>query len=178
MEDLENIEGENLKKITQVPEEAEKTILELGAQKKHWRNKAIDPTTGKPYSELLEEERKKNVPPQEPNKPAPAGVNEAERDFLIFNPSLTSEIGKTGVEELFAYARGKGVRPDEALITPGGKAIVEHLKTQKRLADNTPPPSDRTPGFVPPKPFSELSQKEKKEKYPETVEKLIGKGKQ
>ena len=156
-------------------DEAKKTIATLAAQKRHWRDKAVDPVTGKTYQELLEEERVKGKPQPEPQKPQsqlPTADKDAERDFLLYNPNLISDIGKEGIEEVFAFARGKGVRPEEALKSDGGKAIVETMRQKKRLAENTPSPSGGAPGGQPEKPFNALAPQEKKQGYQETIGKL------
>ena len=82
-------------------------------------------------------------------------------------------MGKDGIEELFAYARGKGVRPEDALKSEGVKAFVEVMRSKKRLADNTPTPSEGSPGTPPQKSFNELTPKEKTQGYEATVGKLI-----
>lgn len=161
----------------EVRERITKTVSTLNAQKGHWRNKAIDPETKKPYKDLLAEKQNPPAPPANP--PAkPEGSNEAERDFLLYNPGLVSELGREGVDELFAYARGKGIKPSDAANSEGGKFLLDGLRQKSRLANNTPAPSDRSPGGHAPKPFNALPQNEKQAGYGETVGKLIEKGRQ
>lgn len=175
-------EGKLLEGLEDAPEEVREriktTVSTLNAKRKHWHEKAIDPETGKPYKDILAEAKKSVPPPPPPPKPKEekSGASEAERDFLLYNPNLVNELGKEGVDEVFAYARGRGISPQDAINSEGGKILLEGLRQKKRAEVNTPPPSNRAPGGTAPKPFSSLSQEEKKKGYSAKVGELIDKG--
>lgn len=142
------------------------------AQKKHWRGKAIDPDTGKPYTEVVPELRKKintNAPkPEEvPSKLVEdvAKLQQAE-DKRSFQHAHSLSPEET--DAVFAFARGNGLAPSKALEHPFVKSGIESMRTATRNADNTPGPSSRLPK-VGGKSFFELDQKGRRENFPAAV---------
>lgn len=150
------------------------------AQKRHWREKATDPETGKPYKELFTEaQSRNNITP--PANPAPAAeqvtpeivntveklrIAEEKRQFG-HSRSLTPE----ETDNVYAVALGLGIKPDQALDHPFVKQGLEAMRHQARITGATPGPSSRSP-IVEGKSFNEMNEADKKKNFGKVVEGL------
>lgn len=134
-------------------EKLKATISTLSAQKDHWRKKAVDPETGKPFRDLLADAKK--VTPPEPPKPNPEPTedlneikgkigkleqSEEKRSFGHQNNLSPEE-----TDEVFAYANGMGLSAKDALQKPFVKSAIEATRAQKRMESNLPGSSNRAP---------------------------------
>lgn len=75
-------------------------------------------------------------------------------------------------DEIFAYAKGKGVDPSTALKTATGKAILNTVKRKERVANNSP--SSTPASNYSSKKFHELSPQEKNKAHQDYVKKKFG----
>jgi hypothetical protein len=148
----------------------------LLGQTKHYRGKAIDPETGRPFAELLEEAKK-----PKPSTPTPPANNpgagdddlrtsvkrletaEEKRQFGHAN-SLTPE----ETDNLFAFAKGMDLKPTEALAHPFFKTGLAAFRQEHNQNDATPGPSRRAP-TVEGKHFGEMTREERSKNFPAIV---------
>ncbi len=112
-------------------------------QKRKWRESTL---------------KKMEVKPTKDEKPKPKKEVTEDKwrkrmDFVTFNRDLSKE----EVNEVIAYAEGKGIEYDEALKTPFVKSAIESMRKTAKAEKETPPPTKRTP-----KPGEDT----KKKKYP------------
>lgn len=138
------------------------------AQKKHWRGKAIDPETGKQYSEIVPDLRKKitSAPPksEEVSKQViedVATLKQAE-DKRQFGHAHSLSPEET--DAVFSFAKGNGLTNTKALEHSFVKSGIEAMRVAARNADNTPGPSGRLPK-VEGKTFFELDEKGRRENF-------------
>lgn len=123
---------ENELEDAELPEDKKlETIL---AQKKHWREKAVDPKTGKTYKTLLEEQLKK-VEPQKPVKEVQPSQNYVARDEFEEGILRTSKgYGDEDVEVLKTLSKGKGISLFQAEQDPMFKLHLEHKAEEEKKA--------------------------------------------
>lgn len=176
-------DGENDKELTlpevdptaATPEQVEQLVTvaktALG-QKAHWRAKAIDPETGKPFKELLE--ATKSTLPTKPPTPAELTpeadarlkrleMSEEKRQFQFAN-NLTPE----EADNVFAVASGMGIKPSEALTHPFVKSGLEALRQTNKARSATLSPSSRSP-VVEGKSFKDMDAKERAKNFSQVV---------
>ena len=146
---VENL-GTELAENTELVDKIVKSKLEdmkrfgkVVGQKKGWREKALKKTEVK-----LTEEAK-----PEPEKKVTDDKWKERMEFVVSNKDLS----KDEVNEVIAYAEGKGITYDEALKSPFVSSAIESLRAKAKAEKETPPPSTRTP-----KP----GEKTEKSKYP------------
>lgn len=151
-----------------------KTSQTALAQKKHWRNKAIDPETGKPYKDLVTKAPEDLAPKPKPAEAMPeaesriARLEQAEekRHFGHVH-NLTPE----ETDQVYAYATGAGLKASEALEKPFIKNALEAMRSEARANDATPGPSSRSP-IVEGKTFHDMTIEEKRKNFPQVVKAL------
>ena len=178
-EDLKDPEVPTISDVNNAsPEEVEKLVKAnqtLLAQKKHWRQKAMDPATGKPYETLLTEARAHS----QPNNPPPKD-QEPETDVRIQRLELSEEKRQFGhahslapeeADSVFAFAQGLGLKPKEALEHPFVKSGIAALRNEAKAANATLGPSSRSP-VVEGKTFGEMSIDEKRKNFGKVVQHL------
>lgn len=130
------------------------------AQKKHWRDKAVDPKTGKTYKVLLDEARAK--PQQSDNR-----IESVVEDLTDL------KLGQRGLDEDSArfvktYAKGLGKTALEVLEDETIKDYLASRKARQDHENSVPDPSSRTI-TVGAKPLSEMTDKEMKANWNSVV---------
>lgn len=136
-------------------------VKELLAQKKHWRDKAIDPKTGKTYKALLDELKAQPKPSVDTSNLA---TKEEVTDIKLGQMGFDVETAT----HIKALAKGLGKNPLEVLDHPLVKTYVDTQKKEKNLQDSIPGSSSRTV-TVGQKSISEMSDKELKANWNEVV---------
>jgi len=133
-DDLASMDSEELVKLGK----ALKKSKEFVSQKRHWKAK----------HDSVEAEFKKlqpptQTPPKEETKtvqqPQPDQDRVAKLEFKVDHRDLTSE----EVDEVFAYAKTKGIKPDEALERPFIKSFLKEAKDKRESEGASPKPSGR-----------------------------------
>lgn len=109
------------------------------AQKEHWRNKAVDPETGKTYKELYEEKIKPVVPAPSPQPE----VKETPEEFQEKQNFLWKHTDKKFTPEEFAHlksvAKSQGKSLDEAAVSEEG--YINFQRTKVANEESVPTPS-------------------------------------
>jgi len=157
-----------------------KTSQTALAQKKHWRGKAIEPDSGKPYSELLKtaKEDKPNAsndsagaqqgddktPTELEKDVAGLKISEEKRSFGHANNFSPEE-----TDHVFAFAAGAGKKPSEVLEHPFIKSGIAAMRQQQGTDDATPGPSGRSP-IVEGKTFKEMDDKDRRKNFDKVVQ--------
>lgn len=147
----------------------------LMRQKKHWREKAVDPKTGKTYKTLYEEAQKKEKPDvsQKPSSPS-------------FNPDLIETKvdlrlaghSKAEIDFMETYAKGKGKKLSEIVNDENIKTAIEAMRNKSKSDQGTPPPSSRTggqPGGEQKTPFHKLPKVQQQQAWREKLDAQKGK---
>ncbi len=166
--DIEVAKVEDVSKLT--PEQVDALIKQrdtLAAQKKHWKGKAIDPATGKPYRDILSarQESPANLTPPKPadvqleGRVAKMETLEEKRDF-----GYRHKLSPEAVDNVFSYAQGRGKKPDEVLSDPFVKSGLSALQSQERTRNNVPGPSHRL-ATVEGKSFGQMSKDERRANF-------------
>lgn len=140
------------------------------AQKRHWREQAIDPVTGKKFKELVPAPVAPNAPSSGNDVPEVAervGRLEASEEKRSFGYSHGLSPEET--DSVFAYAKGNGLTPAKALESAFVKAGIDALRTEGRNANNTPGPTGRIPK-VDGKTFNEMTPDERRKSFGTVVE--------
>lgn len=150
-DNLEDLDAEQLQKLAK----AVKKSKEFVSQKNHWKDKYSSVETklkelqppATPKEETKKQEQQQNVDSSRFEK----------LEFRQEHRDLTSE----EVEEIFAYAKARGIKPEEALEKPVIKSFLKENKTKKDSEDASPRPSGRggaTPSGA--KDYSRMSHEE------------------
>lgn len=171
------------------PEEDKALLTEI-VKKKKWREKAIDPATGKSYKELYEESQKnKTTPPapqppkqeQPPKKPeseqAPAKDLKAPELSVTDVLSLKNE-GFSDAEILgfSTDARNMGVPVSSLVSNETYKAGIEAKRAKAKVKAETPATSQRGGFQYKGKPFSALKSDDDRRAAFESRKKSIRSG--
>lgn len=143
-----------------------KTGKTLLVQKKNWRTKAQ--TSVIPVQEQPKLNQHNNPKPPDRDDDLTPKVDmlmmaEEKRQFG-YSKQLTPE----ETDHLFAYAKGSGLKPGEALDSPFFKNALIALRQQNRANDSTPSPSNRSPR-VEGKSFGEMKRDEKEKNFSKVV---------
>jgi hypothetical protein len=172
---------------------AHKAAETLFHQKKHFRDKAIDPQTGKSYRSLLAEERAAKAGDQgQNNQSNPQKQNPSEKDedlekvkgdvsglkLLEEKRDFQSEHGlsKKETDDVYAYAKGNGITPEQALESDFIKAGIEASRMKADADSASPGPSARSPK-VGGKTFAQMDDKGRGENYGAVVAAAQSRGK-
>jgi len=137
------------------------------AQKKHWRGKAIDPVTGKPYKDLIPAKENNNNAPHTPAVATPkleetvAGLqlSEEKRSF-----GYTHKLSPEESDVVFSFAKGNGIKPSEALNHSFVKAGIEAMRRDNANAAATPGASHRAP-VVEGKTFGSMKSEDRRKNF-------------
>lgn len=117
-------------------------------QKKHWREKAVDPSTGKTYKELFEAASKPKEPelpketPTETPKPAAPDM-----ESIWDNLEVIKGLESDEMTEMRTEAKSLGVDPVKYIKSKAGQAHLKELRSTKKSQEGTPAPSNRVPQF-------------------------------
>lgn len=175
--------GINLKEIdpeTATPEQVAQLIKygqTVAAQKEHFKAKAIDPETHKPYKELWAA-AKNTSQPKAPDAPAAQAapsddiaktvselkVANEKRDF-----GYRHQLSPEETDTAFALAHGKGKKPEDILADPFFKSGLDASRKAANVAAATPGSSPRAPR-VEGKTFKEMSAKDRERNFAAIVE--------
>jgi hypothetical protein len=145
------------------------------------REKTFDPITGKPYKDILAEERANykvtNPPPKAPDEEFNK-LKETVTDLTTIEEKrrfgYANQLSPEATDELFGYAKGHNLKPDEALKKPHVKALLESVSANAKANGVTPSPSSRTP-VVDGKTFQEMTPAERQKNFGKVVEGITGK---
>jgi len=151
-------------------------LTEAIKTKQNWRAKALDPASGKTFSELLAESRAVH---QKPNPPSAASVP-PETDSRIKRLEMAEEKSQFGhakglapeeTDHVFGFAQGMGIKPSEALDHPFVKNGLDAMRAAARAGSATPGPSSRSP-IVEGKSWNDLNTEEKRKHFPDMVKSI------
>jgi hypothetical protein len=127
-------------------------LVELEAQKRHWREKAQKESETR---RKLEEELTK-LRGQTPAGPNQYATRDELTDIKLGNMGLDVELASF----VKTYAKGAGKEPLEVLEDPAVKSFIDKKRQDKELANAIPEPSSRTISFGG-KTLTEMSREEK-----------------
>lgn len=135
--DIESLDAESLTRLKEITKKSKETV----SQKNHWRDKA------KKAQEALKPKENEKKPEQ---SPAPSMDKERveKMEFRQENGKLTKE----DVDEIFAYAKTKGITPEEALNSRVIKSMLKSKEDEEESEEAAP----KTNGGRAPKPKVEI----------------------
>lgn len=139
-------------------------------QKKHWREKAVDPETKKPYRDLYA--AAKDIKPNDNGAGGGQGSgleNDVKMLKLAEEKRQFGHIHSLAPEEadhVFAFAQGAGIKPADALEKPFIKNAIEGMRSAARTQGATPGPSSRLP-TVEGKTFEQMNTDERRKNFSE-----------
>lgn len=160
-----------------IDEAQKKNIQTLVHKKKAWREKAIEPQTGKTYKDLYEESLKNiNNPDKTLNPVKPKSGTEISDDIQKDVQSLKDDrqlrvfqhangLTPEQADEVFAYARGMKIEPKDAMEKPFMKKVLEQMKSETEVANATLSPSRRSPVQIGGKTFKDMSVEERRKSF-------------
>lgn len=151
--------------------EAAQVIL---GQRNHFQSKAIDKETGKPFSELYADSKKITAPvkssvdtqtqePKTEERLAKIELSEEKRQFGHHNNLSPEE-----TDHLFAYAKGIGSSPADAMKTDFFKSGLDAFRQSSKNSSATPNPSNRAPK-VDGKTFGQMERKDREANFASVV---------
>lgn len=147
-------------------------VKTLSAQKKHWRNEAIDPATGRKWKDIAADAGKINNNAKPPEQKPVGGEDKGLTDRVSaiehseekrkfgYEKNLSPE----AVDRIFAYAAGIGKKPAEVLEDPFIKGGLETFNASVNNSKNTLKPSGRAP-VVGGKSFNQLNENERRDNW-------------
>lgn len=168
-------------------EKLKKDLQTTIAKKKAWRAKAIDSESGKSYKELYEESVKKQTTDakeeegkkeekKEEKKETPDTSEELQKDVNLLKEEsqkrvfqYANKLSPEQANEVFAYARGSGIEPKDALEKPFMKKVLEQMKTDEDNANAALSPSHRAPIQIDGKAFKDMNKDERRKAFPSIV---------
>lgn len=152
--------------------EVVKSAQTLLGQRNHWRDKAIDPATKKPFSEVLAEAKK-----QFEKKPESSSAAEPKIEERLGHLEMSEEKRQFGHENklspeetdnLFAYAKGMNQKPADALKNTFFTEALKAFRQASKNGSATPNPSARAP-VVEGKSIKEMNTDEKRKNFSKIV---------
>lgn len=165
--------------INEIPDESappekvqllKKGVQTLSAQKKHWRDEAIDPATGRKYKDILAEQGKINNPAPKQQDPNDAGDDiskrlstlELEKEKRQFG--YENNLSPEETDRVFIFAQGANKQPKDVLSDPFIKSGLASLRATNKTSSATPRPSSRAP-VVEGKSFNQLDETGRRENW-------------
>ena len=154
-------------------EKLKKDLLTTIAKKKAWREKAIDSKSGKTFKELYEESIKQ-APETivEKKKETTEGTDELQKDVTYLKEESQKRVFQHAnkltpdqVNEVFAYAKGSGIEPKDALEKTFMKNVLKQMVTDEENANASLPPSRRAPIQVGGKSFKDMTPEQRKKAF-------------
>lgn len=128
-----------------------KGVQTLSAQKKYWRDAAVDPATGKKWKDIAAERAARGDQPDNHNAQVPGDLKEIKGDVDYLKTveekrqfGHQHNLSPEAVDNVFAHARGRNIKPDEALKDTFVKRGLEALSAEERTRNAVPRPSHRT----------------------------------
>lgn len=152
-------------------------VQTLSAQKKHWRDKAVDPDSKKTWAEIAKERAAARVDQPKPqDSAAPSPELQKTVDTLVQSEQKRTFAGLHGLspeatDKVFAAAKGMGVSPEEAIKDNFVRAGVDALNSQARVHGATPGPSNRSPRYEG-KTFAEMTPDERRKNFGNVAQSL------
>lgn len=145
-------------------------VATLSGQKKHWRDKAVDPETQKPWAEIARERAPQTVVIDKPNQ-APPAMAQLEKDVqglkAVEEKRLFGHqhgLSPEATDKVFSYAQGNAMKPEDALKDDFVKSGLSSLQARERLSRNVPGPSHRA-ASVGGKSFAEMKPDERRANF-------------
>lgn len=141
-------------------------------QREHWKTKALDPETGKPYRDLLSEAKAQKEPEKTHNDTPPERPDEELRQD-VHRLKLSEEKRQFGhannlspeeTDHVFSYAQGMQIKPSEALQNDFMKRALEANRKAAEQASATPGSSSRRT-TVEGKQFGEMKPEDRKKNW-------------
>jgi len=150
-------------------EETQKKIQTLAAQRKVWKEKAVDPESGKTYRELFEEGKAaQETAPEQSEKPS-------DFDSLADNLAVLRDLNTEEVNKLRGEAKDLGTDPIKYIQSNGGQARLAQIRAEQKSEDATPDPTST--GFnVKGKTWAQMDNTERKANFNAKMQSMSGKG--
>lgn len=160
-----------------VDEKFKQELATTIAKKKAWREKAIDPESKKSYKELYEsiknnkasepvvEQKKETQVPDDIINDVMTLKEEASKRTFQYANKLSPE----QVDHVFAYAKGMGITPKEALDNPFITKVINQMKNDEEASNATLAPSRRAPFQASGKTFAQMTPEERKANFKNLV---------
>lgn len=145
-----------------------KGVQTLSAQKKHWRDEAIDPVTGKKWKEIAAQ--RTIITPQKPPEPTGSDPEMGKRVASLEQVEEKRQFGHEHnlspeeTDRVFIFAQGAGKKPAEVLKDPFIESGLKSMRSANRSSSATPRPSNRNP-IVGDKKFADLSDAERRDNW-------------
>ncbi|MCK9319383.1 hypothetical protein [Methanoculleus sp.] len=150
------------------------------AKKKAWREKAIDPESKKSYKELYEsiKNNKATETPTEVKKEVSNVPDTVVADVQMLKMEAqkrtfqyANKLSPEQVDHIFAYAKGMGIEPKEALDKPFIKKVINEISNDEEASNASLAPSRRAPMQVSGKTFAQMTPEERKANFNSFVKK-------
>jgi inner membrane protein involved in colicin E2 resistance len=160
-----------------IPENADEQLKQdlqtTIAKKKAWREKAIDPSTQKSYKELYESIKTQKTDDTVTKKETVEVPDDIRNDINTLKEEsqkrifqFANKLSPSQVDEVFAYAKGMGLQPKDALDKPFIKKVLEQLSSDEEASNASLSPSRRAPAQIGGKTFKDMTPDERKNAFP------------
>ncbi|MEW6606038.1 MAG: hypothetical protein AB1414_01120 [bacterium] len=150
-------------------EKPEQDISKLTAQRAYWRRKSEKAEKRIQELEKAREEKKEEL--KEEEKPKATLTDQEWKEKIEFVTSHR-DLDKAEVDEIFAYAKGKGISLEDAFNSDFIKLALEASKEKGRKEEQIPEPSSRST-IEKKEDFSKMPEEEKRKKWPEMVNEFL-----
>lgn len=160
---------------TQEEETQEESQEENQLEEEDWKAKYEEERQAREKAEKLIEKRKRRLKREKKEEPKKNYKQEEGDDELserLARLEQTEEKRIFGHEyglspeesdEVFAYAKGKGIKPSEAVESPIMKSALADMRKKQKVEDNTPSSSSKTP--MQKENFTSLKSNEKNDEW-------------
>jgi len=143
---------------------------------KAWKARALRAeekfTKSKKALQAQKTEKKLKARPEEVDEDVSDRIARLEQSEEKRTFGFSHGLSPSQTDEIFAYAKGKGVDPATALKTATGKAILNTVKRKERVANNSP--SSTPASNYSSKKFHELSPQEKNKAHQDYIKRKFG----